>query len=196
MKLDKLLSALVGDILILDDFMSLTELGHPLETEILAINSYSIDGSSLSYRTLEIKHNDLDMTLVIKTVNKDSEIRMYTTFDEGSFYEFVENCPNDSEDQEGGLPTGFILDPNSEGSEDEYLVDDPFPLYGFIKNDDINCGIGEYTYNGDADETYWAKHAFIEWYISDDEDDDDMHNYYSIAFGWDVCINDLNILQG
>jgi hypothetical protein len=196
MELNKLLSASVGDILILDDYASLVELGHPLETEIVGISKYSIEGSTLSYKTLEVRHNDLKMTLVIKTINNDAEIRMYTTFDEGSFYEFVDNFPNDSHEQEDGLPTKFILDPNNTELEEEYIVDDPYPLYGFIKNENIICGIGEYSYDGEADDTYWAKYSFIEWYLSDDEENDDQDNYYSIAFGWDVSINDLSILHG
>lgn len=196
MEISKLVKSRVGDILVLDDFNALEAIGKALETPIKKVNRYSIDESDLHYITFEVEHEELEMTLIVKAIGDDVEIRMFTKFDEGSFYEFIENCPNDSEDQEGGLPTGFILDPSNGGAEDEYLADAPFPLYGFEKNDDIHCGIGEYTYNGEADSTYCAKYAWCEWYITDDEDSDDHDEYFALYFGWDVSLNDLDVVQG
>lgn len=196
MELSKLLKSRTGDILVLDDFNALEAIGKALETQIKNVNVYTIDGSDLTYHNFEIEHDDLEMTLVVKTVGDDYEIRMFTKFTEGAFQDFIDNVPSDFEDQDGGLPTGFILDPACQDSEDEYLADDPFPIHGFDKNGDVMCAIGEYTYNGDADATYCAKYCWLEWYISDDEDDDNTDDYHSIHFGWSVNINDLNVLQG
>ena len=196
MELNKLLKSRVGDILILDDFNSLEAIGKALETEIKSINKYEIDGSDLQFTAFEVQHEDLTMNLLVKTIGDAVEVRMFTTFDEGSFSEFVENYPNDSEAQEDGLPTGFILDPSNGDAEDEYLADEPFPLYGFVKNGKVDCGIGEYTYFGEADATYSSKYAWIEWYVTDDEDSNDHDQYYAISFGWDVDLNDVSVLQG
>jgi hypothetical protein len=196
MDLNKLIKSRQGDILILDDFNSLEAIGKALETKINEVNTYTIDGSDLTYYAFEVEHEDLEMTLLVKVVGGESEIRMFTKFTEGSFSEFVDHVPSDFEDQDGGLPTGFILDPSNGDEEDEYLANDPFPIHGFDKNNRVMCAIGEYTYNGEADSTYCAKHAWIEWYISDDEDDDNLDDYHALYFGWDVNINDVDVLQG
>ena len=118
---------------------------------------------------------------------------VYRTFKDAGQWTWARIDPDGATDQLFINP--FILDPNNTELEEEYVVDDPYPLYGFVKNGNIICGIGEYSYNGESDDTYWAKYSFIEWYLSDDEENDDHDNYYSISFGWDVCINDLSILH-
>lgn len=196
MELKKLLNCKKGDIIRLSDFNALEQCnGNPFEAEIKKINRYTHPESSLTYTTFEVEYGDMEMIFLVKTVEEESEVLRYTLWNEGSFSEFVDNVPSDHEETEG-LPTGFILDPMSEGTEDEYLANDPYPIYGFQKNGKIHCGIGEYTYNGEADSTYCAKYALIEWYLSEDQDSDDLDNYHALYFGNTVSLEDLEVLQG
>lgn len=195
MELKKLLNSKVGDILRLDDMNALMQLGGAFESDIVSVHTFTHPASDLKYKTLEIKCGDLEMSLIIKTINDEHEIKMFTRYDEGSFQPFIESIASDYEETEG-LPTGFIIDPANGDEEDEYLADEPFPIYGFEKDEENYCAIGEYTYNGEADSTYCATYSFMEWYISEDKDADDLDNYFSIYFGWKVSLDDLDVFQG
>lgn len=195
MELQKLLDTKKGDIIVLSDFNALEEAGGAVEFEVKTVHRYTHPESAMFYTSFEVQYGDSEMIFMVKSVGDEHDIIRYTMFSDGSFSEFVENVPSDCEETEG-LPTGFILDPFSNGEEDEYLANEPFPIYGFKKNGKILCGLGEYSFNGEADSTYACKHALIEWYISTDEDADDLDNWHGVYFGNDVSLNDLDVLQG
>ena len=196
MELKKLLNCKKGDILIYSGYNALEQCnGQPFEAEIKTVNRYTHPESSLTYTTFEVQYGDMEMIFLVKTIGDEYDVQRYTLWNDGSFSTFVDNVASDHEETKG-LPTGFMLDVMNEGTKDEYLALDPFPLYGFQKNGKIHCGLGEYRYNGEADQTYCAKYGLMEWYLSDDEYSDDLDNYHALYFGNDVSLEDLEVLQG
>lgn len=198
MELKKLLKCTAGDILILDDFNSLEELGKALEAEITSVSHYRHEEVDVEYTALNVESGDLEMTLLIKTVGDVSAIRMFCNWMSGTLQEFMDTVPSDA-GENNALPSIFgvcLSDDEDEDEEDEYVADEPYPLYGFFKDGGQACGIGEYTFNGEADSTYCSKYAFMEWYLSPDEDNDDLDSWFSMSFGWDVGLDDLNVIQG
>lgn len=195
MELKKLLNSKVGDIITLSNFEALEECGGSVDLIIAEVHSYTHPESSLEYTMFEVQYEDLEICILVKVIGESYDIRRFTKYADCSFEEFIDNIPN-NHDETGGLPTGFLLDPDGSDEDCEYQADDPFPIYGFQKDGRILCAIGEYTTTAEFDITYWAPYCFMEWYISEDEDSDDLDNYHSLWFGANVNIADLNVLQG
>ena len=195
MEIQKLLSTGEGDILVLSDFNALEQLGKAFEAPVKNVSHVRHEEVDLEYTMLDVECGDLEMTLVVKSVGENHAIRMFTTWMNGTLREFMEAIPSDC-GETNALPTIFGVELEEEGVEDEYRADAPFPLYGFHKDGAQPCGIGEYTYTGEADSTYSSKYAFLEWYVSTDPDNDDLDSWFSMAFGWDVSLSDLNVIQG
>ena len=73
-----------------------------------------------------------------------------------------------------------------------YSIKNPFPLYGVKAADGEFVGICEWAADTDrVADTYWARHAFCEWYSNVGEGGED--GLVSLWFGWECGESDVQL---
>lgn len=177
-----------GDIFVLSDFHALQEMGGNFQVEITTIDRYRLE--NLTFTVMSFEYNGDTMALIAKSIEGETDYFVTRIWEDGLFIDILRDMdvPEDNED----MPDNFVIDMDGECS---YGKVDPFPLFGF-KVDYEHFGIGEYVLQDEHDETYWAISAFWIWNISPDEDEDDMENYSTLAFGWPVTSAEIEFIRG
>lgn len=176
-----------GDIFVLSDYHALEELGGDFQVEITNIDRYRLE--TLTVTVMSFEYQGDTMALIAKSIENETDYFVTRIWEDGLFIDILRDMdvPEDTED----LPDQFVIDMDGES---EYTAIDPFPLFGF-KIEHEYFAIGEYVLQDEHDTTYWGINAFWIWNISPDDNEDDMENYSTLAFGWPVTSTEIDFIR-
>ena len=203
-----------GDIIILQDFHTLSANdGDEASYQISDVNKWVHDSMTMYGFEIEVDE-DITLMVLVRLINGSdgevagSDVRLFRLWDSLVQKDFngvdmfaIENAyaVEDTADCTDIRFKDFSLthDGEEEDGELTYAIKTPFPFWD-IKKDDESVAICEFGAVGDDDDTipdnYWAKHAFVEWYAYVGDDGED--GLCSLWFGWDIGLDDINVLKG
>jgi hypothetical protein len=178
----------VGDVFELSDYHALQICNGTFQVEITHIDRYKLENLTITVMSFEYQGDT--MALIAKSIENETDYFVTRIWEDGLYIDILRDMevPEDTED----MPDSFMLDMDGVS---EYSKVDPFPLFGFRSGYE-HFGIGEYVLQDEHDETYWAISAFWIWNISPDDDEDDMENYSTLAFGWPVTSAEIEFIRG
>jgi len=194
-RIKKIMDAVVGDILVLSDYNAM-ESGGEIEAVVTNVDTYVLPSTDLTIKCIGFDFNDEPMMVVVKAVGDEYEMRGFKEWSDGKYRDFFEGVEGTYKD-DVCLPDSFQLMVCDDAGFDTYTAIDPFPLYGFTLNGRVQCGIGDYhitTPDVEIDETYWANYALLVWYV-DGDSQDMLENYHALWLGWDLGVNEVELLK-
>lgn len=193
----------VGDILIVRDFHTLSANdGDEISVEITGVNTWENEAFSMYGFEFDVSE-DVQLMVLVRMIKDGDEIvatdiRMLRNWESSIQSEFEGVDLTDA--VEGVFSDSFDIVHAGEEEDGEltYAVKKPFPFWDIKKDDGLTVGLVEYgavdTEEDGIPDNYWAKHAVAEWYAHVGDNGED--GLLTLWFGWDIGIDDLDLMQG